>query len=233
MLGQATTNLDTNRSSLLKALNTKYERYTNLTCPVGYGVSDFQFTKDEGAAFFRVAYASTTSQFQEGIYEVSPDGSDFHTVVPASWFGDPYPERLLIAPDGSRAFFRRLGYDPTVGSNVDELWMVDADGSHLRKLADTTAPNSTASPPVFVSPDGKTVYVSDGTYIGSFSVDSPGTEQTIYTGTQSMYGVQSMSLGPFRCRAASVSGTWALPSGHRTARSLPRVSTQAVAMVMV
>lgn len=166
-VGDAFVTLDTDRSSLLEAIGTRFESFTNLTCELK-DTSGLVLTADESQAFFFTNAMPTTQDpqpaYPKGVYRMAGDGTDIRNIVPAAFFkttsevpGRNYPPynaditRLAAAANGSRvALMRRDNW-----TNKEwPLWVVDADGGNLHPA--NIRPSSWGQ--AWLSPDGATVY---------------------------------------------------------------------------
>ena len=98
-LGEAGVTLDTNRSSLVEASGTSYEKINNLSCSVPWS-SGLELTLDERWAFLR--FGVPTGGYATGIYRVPGDGGSPQVVVGAEWFA---PHGVFDVPDEPGGFW--------------------------------------------------------------------------------------------------------------------------------
>ena len=130
-LGEAVATVDTNRSSLLRALGTPFENRTNLTCALP-DVSPLLLTDDEEQAYFYIERQNANPSYPTGIYRMPAGGGDPQAIVPPGWFAGDSPGQLIVAGDGSvLAFGINGGGHPTL------LWVASGNGSTPAPLADS------------------------------------------------------------------------------------------------
>ncbi len=123
LIGEAIVTLDNNRSSLLDALGTPWERISNLSCaiPQSNDFSTPRLTEDGSRAYFILSWPTYTNpnQLPQGVYRVDGYGGGFQQVIPGSqWYS------VLASPDGSRL---------ALTSN-QSLWVSNGDGGELRQI---------------------------------------------------------------------------------------------------
>jgi dipeptidyl aminopeptidase/acylaminoacyl peptidase len=95
-----------------------------------------------GLVIAAAALSAPASQAESRIFE------------PMDLFALQWVDAPQISPDGKRIVYQRMGYDVMKDVHQSSLWMIDADGSHHRPLAD-------AGRGAAWSPDGKRLaYVS-------------------------------------------------------------------------
>ena len=165
-LGETPVDVDTNRSSLLTAVDTQFASYTNLTCALP-ATTDLFFSSDDSTAFFNISSGhSPQAVYPLGVYSMAGDGTDIRTLAPESLFtGFSFPVNVPSpAANGSRTVFVRINPN----SGVGELWSVDADGKNLKQLP---LPGSQYG---WMSPNGKIAYgvTGDNTSIQFAFVDT-------------------------------------------------------------
>ena len=124
-IGRATVSVDTNRSSLLRAVGTDFELFTNLTCELPT-VSYFQTTDDE--EFFYFAITGTGDPlFARGIYRVDSSGGGLQELIPADFFSaTESPNELRVNRTGTRIAFEK-GFR-------GEIWTADGRGNNRRPV---------------------------------------------------------------------------------------------------
>lgn len=186
VVGETSVYLDTNRSSLLEALDTKYESFTNLTCELP-NVDQRQLTQDdEKISFLIYSGTAATSTYPKGVYRMAGNGAEIKAIVPEAWFGaNSYPERLAFAANGSAiAFIRtesRYPYQRT-------LWVADGEGRNLRQVG--TSFNNWAN--LVLSADGTNLFFA-GWGRGVRLIPLNGApERTVYSSDG--YGIDPNSL---------------------------------------
>lgn len=135
LLGEAPVEIDTNRSSLFKALKTPYELYRNLTCDLPH-IEDFAVADDEDAAFFRIAdNYRAANPYDRGIYRMNANGGELRQLIPLGHFSSrAYPQEMVSSRDGSKIMFEV--YDPSRqhGSTDYTFWSMDSSGKGLKKI---------------------------------------------------------------------------------------------------
>ena len=129
-LGQAGVTLDTNRSSLVEASGTSYEKINNLTCSLPE-LRDLQLTADERWGFF--SFDRPTGGYPTGIYRIGGDGGSPQTVLGSEWFFPqgpvrPVPRQIWGSETGAFVAFaqsptpeRKRFLTTASGSRVEEL----------------------------------------------------------------------------------------------------------------
>ena len=197
--GEVKVTLDTNRSSLLEAVNTKYASFQNLTCELPY--VDLKFTDDDSKAFFGISYSPANAAYPDGIYRMDGDGADIRAIVPKSFLPN-YSYNNSIAGDGSKVTFDRGGY------NLSQ-WLVDGDGKNLQELTGFgVLPNV-----VYISQisrDGKMVYVFLGTKLLALSTEPGAVARTIWSASAvlSYSGSGNINFSPDFTKAAILIGSY-------------------------
>lgn len=171
--GEVKVSLDTNRSSLLDAVNTRYSAFSNLTCELPE--VDLKFTEDDEKAFFGIQNGSSPQvAYPRGIYSMDGNGGDVRAIVPESFFPlvsytyyDYYTRKYVTgyvestsrldaaAANGSKVTFSRSNYRDT---SLNSRWLVDGDGKNPQQaLAIPYSQNNMSQ----LSNDGKMMYVLD------------------------------------------------------------------------
>ncbi|MDD2893354.1 MAG: CARDB domain-containing protein, partial [Halothiobacillaceae bacterium] len=133
VVGEVNVTLDTNRSSLLDAANTKYGSFSNLTCELPN--VDLHFTDDDSRAFFGITNGNSPQvPYPRGIYSMDGNGGDIRAIVPESFFPQTsfYPLFGSVAGNGSKVTFVTTNY---FNYSQDKLWIVDGDGSNPYALS--------------------------------------------------------------------------------------------------
>lgn len=143
-LGSASVTVDNNRSPLTDAIGTPYLASSNLTCKMP-GIWDWQWLPNESGILFNVysinVYNSDFSLFQQGIYRISPDGSESVQIVGSDGSGFNFFDKFSISPDGSEIAF---SWDRCSSGPCDDgLWISDIDGKKLTKLDTVSGGNVT------------------------------------------------------------------------------------------
>lgn len=136
-LGSAVVEVDTNRSSLLKALGTPYERKTDLTKILGgwrNGIStEFFYSPDDEFVFFAVDVKSGGDEepikFEEnGIYRATAYGSHVTPLVVFSNYpelGNTWVEKIFVSPKSDYIVF---------SARNKSLWIASVDGRSVKQL---------------------------------------------------------------------------------------------------
>jgi len=186
--GEVKVTLDTNRSSLLDAANTKYGSFSNLTCELPY--VDLHFTDDDTKAFFGILSArSPQAAYPRGIYSMDGNGGDIRAIVPESFFPQSpywweqslhYAVFASVAGNGSKVAFASQNY---FDRSKDTLWIADADGKNLIELPGFPYASAFAQDGLIqLSSDGKMSYAlrSPGDIVG-VSTEPGAVAKTIWT----------------------------------------------------
>ncbi len=136
-LGEVTVNVDTNRSSLLRAANTRYELNTNLTCALPD--VNLNYTEDDEYAYFIISSGSSPDVvYPRGVYRMAGNGTDIRPIVPESFFGvKAHPYGLITSDDGELLIFNKVDYALSV-DDPDRItrWLVEDDGSRITQVAE-------------------------------------------------------------------------------------------------
>jgi Tol biopolymer transport system component len=113
-----------------------------------------------GSAGSRIAFVSFPAAHASEIIVINADGSGKHTVVRRPWRGNsppfgtaPYCPGSGVAPSWSPDGKRLVFAAPSKGRCNDELYVVNADGSGLRRLTRNAAADEEAA----WSPDGRKI----------------------------------------------------------------------------
>jgi subtilase family serine protease/flagellar hook assembly protein FlgD/Tol biopolymer transport system component len=161
-LGSARVVVDTNSSPIGDAVGTKFLLDTNLTCGVSEGNVDAGFQtvgwlptdaglilKRQSAAIEFPNRSLRYHDFPVGVFVVSPDGQTTTRITPDSWTVHPPAGNgteigeVVVSPDGQRVAIGirryRSGSQFVEYQGAAELWVVNVDGSGLRKVAETPA----------------------------------------------------------------------------------------------
>ncbi len=189
-LAQASVTLDTNRSSLVEASGTSYEKINNLTCSLPE-LRDLQLTADERWGFF--SFDQPTGGYPVGIYRIGGDGGSPQTVLGGEWFashgpGDPpdRPRQIWASETGAFvAFFQAPFLD---------FFLATASGASVAQL-----PIADGAIVGFYDGDRKLLAI-DGTSFGLVEIptSSPGTSMPLFSAGA---GVGQATLSPDRRRA--------------------------------
>lgn len=136
VLGEAPVDIDTNRSSLFKALDTPYELYRNLSCELP-AVDELQFGSDEDTAFFRIKSDSSDPDepYSSGVYRINASGAEMRLLFPSGHFPPAaYPTELIVSPDGSRVMFKLYDQSRKYSTELETFWAMDAVGKNLQQI---------------------------------------------------------------------------------------------------
>jgi subtilase family serine protease/flagellar hook assembly protein FlgD len=129
VLGEAKVTLDTNRSSIMKAIDTPFGLYTNLTCNLNWLQKSTTFTGDEDKAFLEVRDQNDIAT--DGLYSMLVDGSEPKLLVPRVDLSTTGGEHIhAVSRDG-----RQVAYNDYVDW-TNKLWVMDSDGSNKRSLGE-------------------------------------------------------------------------------------------------
>lgn len=143
-LGSLLVVVDNNRSSLIKAIGTKYLLNRNLTCmlpDIGY----WQWFPDESGILFDISQTNrNTPEYPVGLYTMAPDGEDIFRIIPWEWSTgidpqyDYYTYNYASSPDGGQVAFeltklKRCSNCIQVWEST-QLWVVDRNGGNLTLL---------------------------------------------------------------------------------------------------
>jgi subtilase family serine protease/Tol biopolymer transport system component/fibronectin type 3 domain-containing protein len=142
-LGRVRTVLDTNRSSLLEAIGSPYERLDNATCELPF-ISDARPAADGRSVFVAIAGWDSTGDYPEGIYRVATDGSEAVPVVrmsqlrtlAASCPKELISTSLVSSPVGDWVAFSTWRDSPC--SSRRDSWLVNSTGSRIVRLPEGT-----------------------------------------------------------------------------------------------
>ena len=142
--------VDNNRSSLIDAIGSDYLLKSNLTCMLPE-VWDWQWFPDESGILFHLGVADQdTPEYTTGLYTMSPDGDDILRIVPDEWsqktdplydyyyggYQGSFENGFSLSPNGEQVAFVLNKYNKSRKRSVlEQLWVVDRSGEHLRLLA--------------------------------------------------------------------------------------------------
>ncbi|MBI3562427.1 MAG: PD40 domain-containing protein [Gammaproteobacteria bacterium] len=161
--GEVKVILDTNRSSLLDAAETKYGSFRNLTCDIPI-YENFLITQDDEKIFLTTSMSNnrTTIPYFNGVFSINGAGGDIRSLADnlLPFVNSPTNPQytiandLVIAPDGSHIGFKRFnGADATLNSE----WIMDGNGKNPYQI--TGAPSTLwNNADRKMSNDGKVVY---------------------------------------------------------------------------
>ncbi|MEK6699584.1 MAG: FlgD immunoglobulin-like domain containing protein, partial [Nitrospirota bacterium] len=134
VLGSLSVIVDNNRSPLTDALGTDY---LYKTCsPRGFG-GDWKWFPDESGMLFSM---NNVPEYPQGLYIMSPDGSDSSRLSPMEWSGQTDPDRNYryneydLSSDGAKIAFVLNKYNKGGWRESTELWVMDGDGKNLTLL---------------------------------------------------------------------------------------------------
>lgn len=126
-LGEALVAVDTNRSSILEAIDTAFGYTANLTCDLRTPFEASQLTESEDRLFTMTRDFDDANR--EGVFSMQPDGGDRKLILPASQFdyrsGGGY---FTASLDGGKVSYVEDYQDQS------RLWVMDGDGSNKRLL---------------------------------------------------------------------------------------------------
>jgi Tol biopolymer transport system component len=152
-----------------------------------------------GSAGSRIAFVSFPAAHVFEIIVFNADGSGKHTVVHSRWRGNrpPFGITPSWSPDGKRLVFAARSQDSgalcrSEGPCNDELEVVNADGSGLRRLTRNAAVEGQAA----WSPDGRKIaFISrrDGGAAEIYVMNADGTDQRRLTRTRGGEGEPAWS----------------------------------------
>jgi len=159
-LGDVAVNLDTNRSSLLKAIDTKNELFTNMSCELP-NINDLSIANDEQNAFFRIGSGNTPDVvFPKGVYNMQSNGTDIRPIVPEGFFGTAgFVQKLITSKDGSKLVFVKVDNTLPVDQRLT-VWVVGNDGKNLINLSAIDLHTIFA-----IAPDGSAIYSRENSTI--------------------------------------------------------------------
>lgn len=195
VLGEASVEVDTNRSSLFKALRTPYELYRNLTCDLPQ-VKDFSFANDEETAFFRIDHDSREDDpYAPGVYRVNASGGDLRQLIPQGYFSSTaYPTELIVSRDGARIMFKLYDSSKPYNSGAYTFWSMDSSGQGLQQVnlpVDTRLLGANASGSRFYAVDS--AWSSDPEVLVVNTVDASVT--SLYQGSSSINNIKVGQTG--------------------------------------
>ncbi|MDA8083071.1 MAG: discoidin domain-containing protein [Nitrospiraceae bacterium] len=149
--GSLLVTVDNNRSSIVKALGTKYLLQRNLTCLMP-AYDSWQWLPEDKGILFSIMMAEQsdytpayTGPYSAGIYASYPDGTESKIT---SWLQNTYggsngnwwyEERFIgqfsVSPDGGRVIYVLDVWDAYTNKGRRELWLTDIDGRNSRMIA--------------------------------------------------------------------------------------------------
>lgn len=140
VLGEARVTVDTNRSSVIEAIDTPFEQVTNLSCELStvpwWDLDYFKFTADEDQVFL---YSNDGSGLPAGIYRESANAADLTLLQVKDDAGYDWSARFAISGNGEKIALIRHERIANAGYK-HRLFIKDGDGRNLkllRNLVDT------------------------------------------------------------------------------------------------
>ncbi len=134
VLGSLSAIVDNNRSPLTDAFGTDY---LYKTCsPRGFG-GDWKWFPDESGMLFSM---NNVPEYSDGLYIMSPDGSDISRLSPKEWSGQTDPDHNYgynvydLSSDGAKIAFVLNKYNKGGWRESTEHWITDRDGKNLTLL---------------------------------------------------------------------------------------------------
>lgn len=179
-LGEALVTLDTNRASLLAAIDTPYEQFTNLSCQLRlpHWPDKLRVTGDEE----RVLLYSNEGNGRSGqnFYRESITAGDLTPLLPPELAQSETLETwVAMAPNGEKLVFtRHVGEWPQM---QQQLWVSNGDGSNL-KLMRSGAANSWefTSGMTDLNRDGSSLIVKAGSQLQKIPTDGVSAETVLF-----------------------------------------------------
>jgi TolB protein len=149
------------------------------------------------------------------IFTVRPDGTGERQVTrPPAGFVDRNPD---VSPDGRRIAFQRQGFSAPDAEVSDEIYVVNSDGSHLRRLTRQPAEGATCDTGGFC--DASPAWSPDGRRIAFSRASGPVSDHVIER--VAIYSVRADGSHVHRVTQQSLPATgedgepqWS-PDGHR------------------
>ncbi|WP_082507133.1 CARDB domain-containing protein [Duganella sp. Root336D2] len=150
VLGEKTTNVDTNRSPVLAALGTEFEYRRNLSCEAPYIDYDHQevdtvysnpvpsayFTADENQVFMQ-SVEDQERKMRPNFWRAFSDGSNLNPLLSGALLEKSNWTNFSIAANGKLVAATRKPWD----TGHYELWIMQGDGGNPRKLRDFGSDN--------------------------------------------------------------------------------------------
>ncbi|MDX1430942.1 MAG: CARDB domain-containing protein [Gammaproteobacteria bacterium] len=148
LLGEATVEVDNNRSSLVESIGTPYGVNRNLTCGLG-DVQFFTIAESEDTIVFDHPDSAEVGRFPRGILAMSPTGANVRALVPITRDGLGDSVRgLQMSEAGDRIVYIRreeegfrvderlflIGTGGGNASTVEFLHLLEADDVEIREL---------------------------------------------------------------------------------------------------
>jgi subtilase family serine protease/flagellar hook assembly protein FlgD/squalene cyclase len=175
-LAEVLVQVDTNRSSLLLAVNSEFEFYNNLTCELDtvYAInaleSEEQLVIEAG---------------DNDIFNLNINGSEARAIIPSDWFGATEPYYTQTSNDGSLIAFTRYASSAPSYRN-SPLWVSDGEGENLREIYPDIDDGWV------LRDDGEKIYLVEYSAVYSLDVET-GVEQFLYE-NEDEFKVEPFSL---------------------------------------
>ena len=211
--------VDNNQSPLNKAIGTPYFSQKNITCPMpgiftydnyygdGDGVWGLEWFSDESGMLVLVSdLEAGEHEYPEGLYTVSPDGSDIHRLVPMSlnsWFNYGYwGSAYDLSQDEESIVFV---YKVTQGA---QIWTVDRYGQNLFHVTGNLPALPKSIEDISYAPDrSKIAYCNNTQGVkGLYIINADGTGHTRLAEVQ--YYVEKFSWSPDSSHIAYLDGSY-------------------------
>ncbi|MDX1997340.1 MAG: CARDB domain-containing protein, partial [Thermoanaerobaculia bacterium] len=190
--GATTVTVDTNRSSLIEAVGTEFELFSNLTCEPR-SPQRLVFGREEDEFIFNLQAGDPS--FPPGFYKVTNTGGDLKPILSATWAPFASVEDYELAPDGLTLAYTLAGQFTPGGPFGYQLWVANSDGTGQRKIGDNLGYDLFG-----FSSNGKTLYMADAEARRLLAIDLTGflPPRTVYSGF-GLYGY-TLLLSPDRTR---------------------------------
>lgn len=193
VLGEALVALDTNRASLLAAIDTPYEHFTNLSCQMSRPLWPdlLRVTSDEERV-----YLYNHNGIGHNHYRETATASELTALLPPELAQSSSLETwAAMSPNGEKLVYtRHVGEWPQIRQ---ELWVINGDGSNL-KLMKSGAGNSWAfiTGMTDLNRDGSSLIVKAGAQLQKIPTDGVSAETVLFDAGNG--NIKRFSLSPDR-----------------------------------
>ncbi|MBC3872944.1 CARDB domain-containing protein [Undibacterium flavidum] len=140
LLGEVRVTIDTNRSSIIDAIDTGYEQFTNLSCEIGdarwqQASKSLRVTADEERIFlFNQRDYYTSPNFLSTFYRELTNGSDLTPVLSSELLNLPDWNRYFgMSLNGEKLAFTRV-QKIAAGQYQEQLWIASGDGRAVKQI---------------------------------------------------------------------------------------------------
>jgi subtilase family serine protease/flagellar hook assembly protein FlgD len=196
VLGDVRVTLDTNRSSVLTAIDTPYEQITNLSCEAKLDEwpRQLRFSADEERFF---AYNQLVPDiFPEGTYRGSVGGGDLRALLSADLLAQGgWQAKFASSKNGEKVALIQYYY-PAPEMVSTRLWIIDGDGRNAKIVREWPYFVVWGFPTFAISSSGDAVFIIAKNKLLKFPVAGVSAETVLYEWPSSVSSISEKSRSP-------------------------------------